>query len=155
MIYHVGRCCRGKQSKDTCISARAQRNNLFLLPRRRINKVGDKAINCARSNIGSYRVRWWLIAIPLCTMLRATYIPLLMMGNLLVSKPGGVNACANGSSRYPNRTALNRDTLASLSVPCTTRSLEDAPWLPGPPAPSRDRNRPGPPLRRNVLRLGI
>lgn len=147
MVYHVGGCCRGKQSKNTCISARAQRNNLFLLPRTRINKVGYKAINCVRSNICSYMDALVVnCPFPLCALLRATYIPLLMMGNLLVSKPGGVNACANGSLRYPNRTALNRDTLASLSVPCTTRSLEDAPWLPGPPAPPRDRNRPRPPL---------
>lgn len=85
---------------------------------------------------------------------RTTHTPLLMIGNLLVSNLAGVNGCAKGSSMYPSRTALNRDTLASLSVPCTTRSLEaDDPS--GPTPPPRDRSRPGPPLRRRVLRLGI
>jgi hypothetical protein len=52
-----------------------------------------------------------------------------MIGNLLVSSVDGANALANGSSMYPRFTALRRDTLASLSVPCTTRSLLSELWL--------------------------
>lgn len=91
---------------------------------------------------------------PTSLIRRTTHTPLLIIGNLLVSDPAGVNGCANRSSIYPNRTALSRDTLASLSVFCTTRSLE-ADDASGPTLPSRDRRRPGPPLRRRELRLGI
>lgn len=162
MVNHVGGWCRRReQLEDACVSASTQRNNLFLLSGTvlRLEEARNEVIDCSRSNVGPYR-NWPFVRYhPTRTRtLQCGRIPLLIMGYLLVSNPGGVNACAKGSSRYPNRTALSRDTLASLSVPCTTRSLEDAvlwaPWLSEPPPP-RDLNRPGPPLLRRVLRLGI
>lgn len=113
-------------------------------------------INRSRSNVRSYARSFSISKLPshFTHFRRSTHAPLLIIGNLLVSNPAGVNDCANTSSRYPNRTALNRDTLASLSVFCTTLSLE-ADDASGPTPPPRDRSRPGPPLRRRVLRLGI
>jgi hypothetical protein len=76
--------------------------------------------------------------------------PLLIIGSRRVADPGVVNAVAYASSRYPSSTALRRDTLASLSVPCTTRSLLD-----GALESARSVPRPRPRPRRNVFRLGM
>lgn len=127
-----------------------------MLFRMRLDKPRNKMINRSRSNVRSYARSFSISKLPshFTHFRRSTHAPLLIIGNLLVSNPAGVNDCANTSSRYPNRTALNRDTLASLSVFCTTLSLE-ADDASGPTPPPRDRSRPGPPLRRRVLRLGI
>lgn len=159
MVNHIGaRCCRRKQSENTRICACSQRNNLFLrmLFRMRLDKPRNKTINRSRSNVRSYPKPISISQLPshFTLIRRTTHTPRLIIGNLLVSNPAGVNGCANRSSIYPNRTALNRDTLASLSVFCTTRSLE-ANDASGPTPPPRDRRRPGPSLRRRLLRLGI
>lgn len=152
----------GEQSEDTGVRTRAQRNYLFLPGGLSIGleKAIDEVIDRGGSDIGSC-----IITSSVSSgdsrrgVHRTRRIPLLMIGNLLVPGPEAVRALAKGSSRYPSSTALRRETLASLSVPCTTLSLAEAPWpwsLEVPvPAPPRPLRRPRPPPRRSVFRLGI
>jgi hypothetical protein len=113
-------------------------------------KASYELVDSCRANVGSY------CAMKICgSVIRSVLIaggvsPLLIIGSRRVADPGGVNAVAYASSRYPSSTALRRDTLASLSVPCTTRSLPDGTVEPARPVP---RSRPRP--RRSVFRLGI